>query len=357
MSTTIEAEIRQLYAESGDAALVSEQLLKRWDANVLSADDIRSLTRFMIHCGLYPVVLRQVRRCLKRDMEVPWSAFIEVLARMNVQLEPIEVDAIFEGVAHQTQTFEADMMFDLVESGGLDSFDSRPAEYRVQKINHVRRIHAEKRADLQRQLEYARVNRLLSQEKRLLDEIQAFDPSDSELSRQKDMFEFREAQEIVENALAHSPPKAEMERKFGRLSSDLRAAAKPIVREIRHRAESATEPQLYDLALMLIFMDLHDEGVKLLEKRRLSPRIDWLLLETLIQGRQYAAALGEVESLEVKYAGDSEAPFVLTYARARALWGLGDTITAIELMKSLARVRPTYRSATTLLQQWSEEAP
>jgi hypothetical protein len=357
VSTTIEAEIRQLYAESGDASLVAEQLLKRWDANVLSSEDIRSLTRFMIHAGLFSLLLMQIRRCLKRDMEVPWSAFVEVLSRMNTKIEPIEVDAIFEGIAHQTSAFGNDMMFDLVDSLGLDSYDPRPAEYRIQRANHVRRVHSEKRADLQRQLEYARVNRLMSQEKRLLDEIQAFDPSDSELSREKNMFEFREAQEIVENALAHSPPKAEMERKFARLSPELRKAAKPIVHQIRKLSEKATEAQIYDMALMLIFMDLHEEGVKVLERRRESPRIDWLLLETMIQGRQFAAALGEVENLEIKYAGDSEAPFALTYARARALWGLGDTITAIELMKSLTRVRPTYRSATTLLQQWSEEAP
>lgn len=357
MSTNIESEIRQLLTESGDAASAAEQLVKRWDANVLSDEDVRSLTRFMLRAGLYTQLLQQVRRCLKRDLQVPWAALAEVIDRLGIKLEAIEVDAFFEGIAFQSSAFETDLMFDLVESAGLDSYDPRPAEYRIQKTRHIRRLHEEKRADLQRQLDYARVNRLMSQEKRLLDEIQAFDPGDAELSREKNLFEFREAQEIVENALAHSPPKAEIERKFSRLSPELRAAADPILKRVQKLALKANEPELYDLALMLIFMDLHDEGIALLEKRRLSARIDWLLLETLILGRQYAAALGEVESLEVKYAGDSEAPFALTYTRARALWGLGDTVTAIELMRSLTRVRPTYRSANTLLQQWTEEAP
>ncbi len=357
MSTNIESEIRQLFTENGDPAVTVEPLVKRWDANVLSAEDVRSLTRFMLDAGLYPQLLQQIRRCLKRDLQIPWSAFAEVIARLDLKMEAIDVDAFFEGVAFQSSAFEQDLMFDLVESKGLDTYDSRPAEYRIQKTRHIQRLHEEKRADLQRRLDYARVNRLMSQEKRLLDEIQAFDPSDAELSREKNLFEFREAQEIVENALAHSPPKAEIERKFSRLSPELKQAADPILKKVRKLALKANEPELYDLALMLIFMELHDEGIAILEKRRLSSRIDWLLLETLILGRQYAAALGEVENLEVKYAGDSEAPFALTYARARALWGLGDTVTAIELMRSLTRVRPTYRSANTLLQQWTEEAP
>lgn len=357
VSTSIESEIRLLLLESGDASSVADQFVKRWDANVLSEEDIRSLTRFMIQAGLHSQLLAQLRRCLKRDMQLPWSALAETLKRLGVQLEPLEVDAVFEGIALQSATFEADLMFDFVESRGLDKYDPRPGEYRAQKAAHFRRTHEQKRADLQQRLEYARINRLLSQEKRLLDEIQAFDPSDKELSREKNLFAYREAQEIVENALAHSPPKAEMERKFSQATPEMKKAAAPIIKRIRELAEKAPEPLLYDLALMLIFMELYDDSIRLLEKRRESSRIDWLLLETLILGRQYAAALGEVEALEVKYAGDSEAPFALTYARARALWGLGDTVTAIELIKSLTRVRPTYRSANTLLQQWSEEAP
>ena len=357
MSTSIESEIQQLFAESGDPTVVAEHLLKRWDANVLSDDDVRSLTRFMIHTGLEGPLLQQIRRCLKRDVALPWSALVEILVKTKTAIDPIEVDAIFEGIADQSETFQTDFMSDLVESFGLDQFDSRPVEFREKKKADKRRVHENKRADLQRQLDYARINRLMSQEKRLLDEIQAFDPSDAELSREKNLFEFREAQDIVENALAHSPPKAEMERKFSQLAPEMKAAAEPILNRVSEIAKTAKEPELYDLALMLIFMDLHDESAALLDGRRLSARIDWLLLETLILGRQFAAALGEVESLEVKYIGESEAPFVLTYARARALWGLGDTVTAIELMKSLTRVRPGYRSASTLLQQWSEEAP
>lgn len=311
----------------------------------------------MIQAGLYSQLLFQMRRCLKREMQLPWAAMIEALHKSGAKIEPIEVDAIFEGMNAQSAQFDDDMMFDLVDSFALDRYDARPAEYRSRKIAHLRQQHEEKRADLQRQLDYARVNRLFSQEKRLLDEIQAFDPNDSELSREKDLFEYREAQEIVENALAHSPPKAEIEKKFSQLPPELKKVAKPIIKRVRELAAKASEPLLYDLALMLIFMDLHEEGIKLLDGRRESSRIDWLLLETLILGGQFAAALGEVENLEVKYAGDAEAPFALTYARARALWGLGDTVTAIELIKSLTRVRPTYRSANTLLQQWTEEAP
>lgn len=358
VSTAIEADIRQLYIESGDPLSVAVQLGKRWDAGVLSDDDVRSLTRFMIHTGLIPHLFNYLRKQLKKDARIPWSAFIEALARVEAPLQPLELDAIFEGVESQSKTYQIDLLtHDLAESTGLDRFDSRPVEARFRRVDTAKRQHEEKRADLMRRLEYARVNRLITQERRILEEIQAFDPNDPALRREKDLFEFREAQEIVANALAQSPPKSELERKFSRLSPETREAARPIVKQARAMAKTASEQELYDLAMMLIFMELYGEAITLLESRRLSERIDWLILETMILGRQYAAALGEVENLEVKYAGLPEAPFALTYARARALWGLGDTVTAIELMRSLVKVRPGYRSASTLLQQWIEEAP
>jgi hypothetical protein len=358
MSSAIEADIRQLYIESGDPLAVASQLAKRWDAGVLSDDDVRSLTRFMIHTGLLPHLFNHIRRQLKKDARIPWSALVEALARVDAALQPLELDAIFEGVESQSKTYQTDLLTnDLAESTGLDRFDSRPREARARRKENAKRQHEEKRADLMRRLEYARVNRLITQERRILEEIQAFDPNDPALRREKDLFEFREAQEIVANALAQSPPKSELERKFSRLTPETREAARPIVKQARAMAKTANEQELYDLALMLIFMELYGEAVAILESRRLSERIDWMILETMILGRQFAAALGEVENLEVKYAGQPEAPFALTYARARALWGLGDTVTAIELMRSLVKVRPSYRSASTLLQQWIEEAP
>lgn len=356
MSTALEKEIQQLFRESGDAVAVADQMLKRWDANLLPPEDVRTLTRFLVHAGLYDRLFNQVRKQLKTDGLLPWSAFIESLHRLGVALEPIEIDAIFEGVNANIDLRE-EAMDDLVESRGLDSYDARPKAYRQSRLERLREAHKQKREDLMRRLDYARVNRLISQEKRILDEIQAYDPDSPELRKEKKAFRLREAQDIVESALAQTPPKAELERKFSQLSPELKKAAKPIIDQVREKAKTASEAELYDLALMLVFMELHQAAIAVLEPRRLSERIDWLLLEVQILGRQYAAALGEIEKLEVKYAGHPESPFALTYARARALWGLGETVTAIELMRSLNKVRPSYRSASTLMQQWLEEAP
>lgn len=352
VSSSLESEIRLLLLEHGDPARAVEPLLRRWESNVLNTEEIRTLTRFLLAAGMTQTVLVHIARALKRDHPIPWSALIESLKLSKVEIEPIEIDALFEGAAANEGGLD-----DLVDSTALDPFDPRTEKLRLEKRDRLKRAHQEKRDNLIRRLDYARVNRLIQQEKKVLDEIQAFDPEDPELKKEKSDFAFREAQNIVEDALSQSPPKTELERQYSKLPAELVEASKPILREIQRRAPEATEAEVYDMAMMLLFMELHQESARLIERRRLSERLDWLLLEVLILGRQYASALGEIEKLEIKYAGDPETPFALTYARARALWGLGESLTAIELMRSLTKVRPGYRSCNTLLQQWSEEAP
>ncbi len=349
---SLEIEISQLLLEHGDPAIVANALTPRWEANVLSDEDVRTLTRFLVNSRQLQPLFTQCLRNVKRELPLPWAALIEAIKFTGIKIEPIEVDAIFEGTESQDKGLE-----DLVDSNGLDAFDSRPGKLRIAKNRRRQQAHEERREDLHRRLNYTRVNRLLGQERKILDEIQAFDPDDPILQKQQDDFVFREAENLVKEALAHSPPKADLDRKFGKLPDELNAAARPILKELKKRAKTATEAELYDMALMVLFMEMHRESAKLIDNRRLSARLDWLLLEVLILGRQYASALGEIETLELKYSGDPETPFALTYSRARALWGLGETFTALELMRSLVQIRPTYRSASTLLRQWTEEVP
>jgi hypothetical protein len=88
----------------------------------------------MIHTGLLPHLLNQIRRSLKKDAQIPWSAFIETLSRLDAKLQPMEVDAIFEGVANSPEVFQTDLMMDLVESTGLDSYDPRPPNSAAEEL-------------------------------------------------------------------------------------------------------------------------------------------------------------------------------------------------------------------------------
>jgi hypothetical protein len=60
--------------------------------------------------------------------------------------------------------------------------------------------------------------------------------------------------------------------------------------------------------------------------------------------------------MEIKYISDPETTFAVSYLRAQALQGLGQHGSALEIMQSIVRVRPNYRSAHSLILEWTEGA-
>jgi tetratricopeptide (TPR) repeat protein len=109
----------------------------------------------------------------------------------------------------------------------------------------------------------------------------------------------------------------------------------------------------YDLAMGLQMMDFHSEALQILALASPSPAVDWLRLELEVRARRFVTALEEAHRLETLYASDPDAAFAATYARARALYGLGEKQTAIDLLRGLVKIRPHYRSAHSLLLDWA----
>src|SRR5207253_6137253 len=112
-------------------------------------------------------------------------------------------------------------------------------------------------------------------------------------------------------------------------------------------------PQLaYDLSVMFMFMESYSEALKMLAFAMPSSESQWLRLELLLKAREFVLALDEADRMEMTYSTDPESTFAATYARARALRGLGQTAQAVELIRSIVSVRPNYKSARSLLMDW-----
>jgi hypothetical protein len=107
-----------------------------------------------------------------------------------------------------------------------------------------------------------------------------------------------------------------------------------------------------DLALMAHFLEFHSEALVLLQFAPDSAAKDWLQVELCLETRRFIDALEVIGFLEHKYAGDPEANFALTLAKAKAFWGVGKSGNAIDLLTSIQNVRPNYRSVSSLLHQW-----
>ena len=346
MPTHLETEISSLFRDLGDANAVADELLKRWGLNLLDDGQQADCAQFLLSAGLYPKLFKQVRKIAEGGGRIPWAQFAEALGRSGIQLDTLEVEAILAGAEAQQS------MNDLILSRELDKYEPALAEARdMLRFEKSKELLGRKQG-LRDKLQFMRANRLFDEEAKVIAEIQAIFPDETGMDVEKESLKLRWAREVIANSSTTTDPTSDLQWKIERLPPE-QAAAKAMIVERAKELAAENPERAYDLAITLQMMDFPLEALSVLEFAPARSASDWLRLELLVQARQYASVLDEATRLEIEYAGEPESAFAAVYARARALRGLGQGSMAVDLMRSLVRIRPQYKSAQSLLMDWS----
>ena len=348
MPTPFELEIGTLMRDLKDPVAVAADLVRRWNMGVLSIDEQRDCAQFFNAAGMYKTFCEQIRSQMTDKAQIPWAQFADAVGLSRIKPSSAELDAIFEGAKDQSALSE------LVLSHQLDIWSRRFSETRS-RIEKLRAEELEVRKQkLKEELEFLKANRLVDEEKRVLQEAEALFPTDHSVKEQRESYEIRWARDILAKAsLEFETPQADdLARRADRLTPEQEEAKQQIV---SRALEVATEkPHLaQELALALHFMDFNPEALQILEKAPATIAVAWLRLDFMIAARHFVDALTESQRLESTYADDPEAVFAAAYARARALKGLGQNELAVDVMRALVRSRPGYKSAQSFLIDWS----
>lgn len=348
MPSPLEAEIGHLMRDLKNPRAVAEELANRWRLNLFSPEEQDDCAQFMLTAGLYPQLFDQISRLLSGDGRVPWGQFAEAIARSGSRPSESLIKALIKGAESQGALEE------LLRARQLDLFDKKGLlkEKREELVGLREGKILEKKEDLKERIEFMRANRMIEEEVKLVEQAAELFPEELEIRKQKDSLDIRVAQEIVAKSSHYDDPLRELRRHIESLTPEQEQIKKLITERAKELAQK-DQRLAADLAMSLHTMDFHNEAIEILALAPDSPSVDWLRLELMIHARQFVTVLEESTRLETKYANDPEGPFAATYARARALRELGQTEMAIELMESLVRVRPQYKSAQSLLLEWS----
>ncbi len=351
MPTPLEAEINTLLFEHhGDAVVVADELVMRMSRNILNESEVIDCFQFLLTAGLTAVFFHQINRLIDRQGRLPWAQLAEALGKASqdkmVKLDKFDIQALFDAAESQEATAE------LVRSFALDSFDPG-FQIRRKALEKVQQSKVDERKQaLKDKLAYMQANRMFEQEAQVLDEMQAMFPNENEVKAEREAHKLRWAREIIANSSASTDPTLDLNWRVDQLSPEQLAAKKLLVSRAQELADK--DPKLaYDLAISLHMMDFSAEALEILQSAEITPAAEWLRLELMIRSRQFVTALEAASRLEIDYANIPNTAFAVTYARARALHGLGQTQAAIDLLRSLVNIRPHYRSAQSLLLEWA----
>lgn len=312
MAYGFEVEIHNLLKESDNTIKVADEVLKKWDRGELSWKDQEVAAEFLLNAGFLPALFEQISKTLKARQKIPWAVLFEGFARTRTRLTKEEIDQILVGAG------EEDALAEICRSRALDAVDPRFSKIRA-NVRIERRARAQKPA-----------------------------------VRQQTMIDDR-TRPMVENIKARKVTLAEWAKRAEELAPETKEKfARIAASMIGHaRGEPSTA---YDIAISLRFMGLPNEALDALKFARPQTAASlWLELDLLLETQRHVEVLEQADRLEKKFSSDPDASFSAAYARAIAFHSLGEHARATTLLEGIVKVRPTYRSAHSMLLKWKDE--
>jgi flagellar biosynthesis/type III secretory pathway chaperone len=333
-----------------DVHRVAEAILEDESTYVTNDADRSAFATFLYEAGLRRRLVEYIENLNLNEMALPWPALALLLKDSQFDMSGDLEETVWRA-AEQSDGTTA-LLRTSALTGRLQQFERRRSAWFTRELLEV----AERKGRLRDQLNYLRSNRMHEQEARILDEIQAIFPEDPEFASERKELEVRMARETLQELLPEKTDLiAELEAKASAFSEDEKGALAAMRKRSREMALVHRNTEMVrDLAVGLHLLEDHSEAARLLEEMDEGRQFPWHRLEFLLRARQFARVLDECAQVELERADQPETILAVTYARCRALWGLGSRALAIELLQSLVRLRPSYRSAQSLLQEWTQ---
>ncbi len=347
MQLDFESKIADLLALNTPVEQIPERLIVELMNQKVSDNSIAPLGYFFLNSGQTKKLFSFTRELLEKSKPLPWGALALSLCKLNEEIPDDFLTALREGATEDGQ-IEA-----LLSISRLCKMDARLRELKEAKKRERTSRHQEQRQVLIDKLTYLKSQRMVHEEGRTLEDFQKLFPGDPYIKSYTEEFSKRHAAVVVKEIAENHKPHKLLKRPITHSPVNLKWARTLLTHLesiVTKHPKAAT-----DFSMLFYFLDFYEEALYVLNYAPSSPSTDWLRLELKILSRRYVDAIEEARSLEQKYALDPEATFATTYARALCLWELGQEGLAISILQGIIKIRPQFRSAVSLLQQWRQE--
>lgn len=344
MSEALEMAIRDLLISEGNSNRVAESFIKRIFRDGTEPAEVESFLNFLIQAGYYQELLKFFAHELRLKHTVHLLALCHLLHKSGFQPHSDFLNSLFIAQDNSKESYT------LSHYSPWESLDPRFVELKATTLNKLREHHLAERESLIQKLEFFRNHRMLEEEKKLLLELANRYPGDPQFYQEQEEFHLRWARSVISRK-ATDLLDVELDPTEEIFSEQAIGCIQAILSTMKFLAQR--DPRLaYDFAIGFYFLDLFENAREILDYAQPSLSVDWFQVELLLKSRRYVECLDFIQTVEKRYANDPETTFGATYYRALALGSLGQTSTAIELLKSIVTIRPHYRSAHALLLKW-----
>lgn len=348
MESINELELRALLKKKYSAKDLTPRLIKNiFDAN-LPWEEKRAFWIYLFLTQRLATLAEALKQTLSEKGQVPFDILIQMIDQTGEQPKSVVFEALLKGLKKQSSL---DSVF---AARGLDKWDKRLAQIRAELVERKVLEQKKFKENLLEKFWFLRNQRMSEQAGRVLRRLLELYPEDEDLIKLKNEFDEQWAREILASHASDLQG-----HRLERTTTSPSGADEEMLNMFLSEGEKLflkKREASVDLAMAFLFMEDYARAIEVLSWAPPTSAVDWLRCELMIEDRRFLDALEMLNRLEVKYILDPETTFAVNYLRAQALHGLGQLASSIEIMQSIVQIRPNYRSAHTLILEWTEGA-
>lgn len=346
---SIELSIRNMMNNHYDFEDIIEMLLNQSVSRRITKEELISIANFFVHSGMHKDYFRQFSRRFGEKEMITWTSFAEILLANKIKTSKEVINAIYKGCAEYGELNELALCAKWVKR------DKRFKEIRRNLWQHKLESIDEKRKKLRQKIDYFKNQRLINDEKKAIEKYLLMFPEDTSLQEELQEFKERQARAVLNRRNEETNTREISHHDFPVFNKKDEEFSEIIFQFAIEKCQAKPHLSL-DFAIMFIFFEMHNKALKIIELAPESKSAAWLKLELLVLSDENFTALTEIEKMEKTYADDSDISFALAYLKARAYNLLNQKSDAVDLLRSIIKIRPQYRAAQSLLNEILEES-
>ncbi|MBX3021946.1 MAG: hypothetical protein KF799_09745 [Bdellovibrionales bacterium] len=344
-----ELELRRILKKRQTGNKFTGALIKKILDESLPWEEKRAFWHFLFNSGRIEILAHTLTQALKGKARIPFDLFVQICTHAGLKPKSTVVASVLKGARKQAATDE------LIGPRGWDRFDTRFQQIRTHLLKQKTSEQKHFKDGLLEKFEFLQSQRMTEQAGRVLRRMVELYPEDIQFRKLKDNFEEQWARDVLSTHMA-ALSSEKLDRTLTAPSTSDQEMLKCFATEgekisLEHREFAA------DLAIGFWFLEDYSKALESLAWAAPSLASDWMKAELLFESRRFIECIELLNVLEVKYIEDPESTFSVSYLRAQCLYLCGQQAAGLEMLQSIARVRPNYRSASALILQWTEGAP
>ncbi len=305
-----------------------------------------AILNFLIQSGHGQEAFNLLREWPNKEKYFPWSVFFELLLRKDIVISDEEYTTLTDFIKIQG--------FDLQVSKNFTSLNSKFKSMIQDTTQQLQYTSQQQLKLLWDKLEFIKDRDLTEQQDNIFKQLMLYDSSNPQLNQLLEDFNKKKAMNMLNRQSKDTYQIDYANYADNSLNEEENKFCQNLYQHITETTYD-NDKKYYLYTILFYQMEAYEFALNCIKKATQSLQTQWLEIELLHLNKRYFECIDACNKIFMENLDNADIQMACLYQKSQSMWEVGSQQEAIEVMSSLLKIRPYFRSAYEILQSWMAE--